>query len=960
MKNVLKSSSEKMTPLLQSVKDTGMTVLKNSSRILLQLFIASTLTVAKGIDTDAWTQYFKNDPSAIFHKRADFVLLEKKIQKKLLENALLERGPAFLFKFYRFFLSIDRRWCRKLARTIVSQNTSYAIEFLPAIMAIDRRLAMRAVEKEAENNTYFIFSSIKLLLSIDRNWAIKIIETAAESKPMNAISEIHELVKIDRDWAMRLIEKIAFDDPISILSQADKIISIDTKWGMNLVEKVVKSIPNDVIEQAQFLGGIDKLWAKKVINEALDQKSIPLENDIFLESMVGLMFIDRKWAIELIKQFFRKIIEEKSLEENTSIIISQAEVLITVDRKWALSLFELVMSQEASDIFDEMDIFLNIDREWTMKLIEKYAVDNAYYVMRYKEDLLRIDRAWAIPLIKVAAPDRPLWVFSDPRFFVNIDKKWGMNLLVTLAPHNSRIVLNKFRSIAAFSEKLAFDCFQRAAEELPSSALYLAPQVIKINEEKGKKMIEKVIDEAPFDAFELKGVFDSIDTQWGAEMFVKIQRIISLVRGVIHMNNLHNESASIRYKGLENASLNDLYDMMVYGREEIYTSSYNEIFRRFLQKLKEKNMNFFDFIEQKKYMKLGVFFEAAAAYGRIDDLLLTLKDDSDTEKIFSEFIRKTFREKNMQNIVVLTEILLETKNMKLVHFLEKECIDMYENMREGSMKDSLGLLFVYFAKKRPSAIMNTPFFQTLDSEKYTIASLERIPSEDLFDEKNRNIQQYFFYDDEDGHSTFQGFLARYQNDPQWSVDVENESFVLIQSTNKITGKQIFIYANRPGFDGYSTATNGVEVIKSIMKEKKMIPSVIVHRGHSYHVGKTIPEIPKETKLTSLGSCGGYQNFKYVLSQAPNSHIFATKGTGTKFVNEPAFKFLNDTILSGKDLVWEELWEQIGNASSVLKKYKQVKDDPRFKHYISPDKNFGAAFGVRLNELDDLRYDRDYE
>ena len=76
---------------------------------------------------------------------------------------------------------------------------------------------------------------------------------------------------------------------------------------------------------------------------------------------------------------------------------------------------------------------------------------------------------------------------------------------------------------------------------------------------------------------------------------------------------------------------------------------------------------------------------------------------------------------------------------------------------------------------------------------------------------------------------------------------------------------------------------------------------MIHRGHSYHLTYTIQQLSENAKIIMLGSCGGYQNLKSILKNAPEAHIISTKQTGAKNVNKPIIDALDNTLRMGKIL-----------------------------------------------------------
>lgn len=71
-----------------------------------------------------------------------------------------------------------------------------------------------------------------------------------------------------------------------------------------------------------------------------------------------------------------------------------------------------------------------------------------------------------------------------------------------------------------------------------------------------------------------------------------------------------------------------------------------------------------------------------------------------------------------------------------------------------------------------------------------------------------------------------------------------------------------------------------------MEKNNIEPSIIVHRGHSYHLPTTMSHISAGNKIVILGSCGGYHNLSTILQQSEDAHIISSKQTGSMHVNDP--------------------------------------------------------------------------
>lgn len=393
------------------------------------------------------------------------------------------------------------------------------------------------------------------------------------------------------------------------------------------------------------------------------------------------------------------------------------------------------------------------------------------------------------------------------------------------------------------------------------------------------------------------------------------------------INDMHERPDTVRFASVENLTAAELYTLMVYGEEEIYTSSFNGLFTRLIQKMNKDNLDGKSLLKQVGQNKFRTFIKECAGFNRLNEFLETMSRE-DAEQLLSNIIANLdIADDKLAEAITVADIFSMIRDQKMLAVLQKQIKLEYERIiaRPDALKEDkiiYGILAGMFGDK---AVVNKEWLKEM-SKKFKLENLAELKTSDLFNRDNTNIQQYFFYDDKDGRASFASFLKQYQDQSDWQI-IKKDHFVLITSNQG--GRKMEIYANYPG-----SQDEGPEAIDKILKERNIEPIVVVHRGHSYHARETIERIPNTAKIVFLGSCGGYNNIEKVLKKAPKAHILSTKGTGTMLVNDPLLKYLNSEILSGKDIIWSEFW------SEIEKKLGNNKD---FPNYVSPHKNLGVMF-----------------
>ncbi len=441
----------------------------------------------------------------------------------------------------------------------------------------------------------------------------------------------------------------------------------------------------------------------------------------------------------------------------------------------------------------------------------------------------------------------------------------------------------------------------------------ISPELFKKYEEIA---ITKMAYEHPGNFFELKK--DKISP----ELFDKYAEIASrkmfesgaFSRVVECINHDHNEEASIRFRILDNFPAEGLYQCITESSSFIFTSSYNGILDRLFEKTKKEGTTLYQVFEQHEFKNVSIFLEASISYNRSNEIFSQLSSQEQID-VISYLIEDVSPDK-LQNAIALIEFTNTTEDSILISKIENK---IKLKLNETENKD----LWKIIAATRKSA-SNDSVFENIDN-KYEFSPLS-FPNQELF-EDGKNIQRYFFYDDEDGKASYEHMRNSYIGNG-WT-EHNYDSYIIL--SKKENDKEIELYLNKPDHK------SGNEDIDKLSIE----PQIIVHRGHSYHTEKTIDAMSSKAELVFLGSCGGFKNTESVLRKNSEAQIISTKGTGTMLVNDPLFKIINENMLDNKDISWEDVWQDAD---------RQLKDNTNWKNYIRPDKNFGVLFIKKYQEL----------
>ena len=385
------------------------------------------------------------------------------------------------------------------------------------------------------------------------------------------------------------------------------------------------------------------------------------------------------------------------------------------------------------------------------------------------------------------------------------------------------------------------------------------------------------------------------------------------------MNDLHEEKDPIRFKGIDGLSPEVLYFIMVYGQDEIYTSSFLGTFNRMIDRMGDMKGD--ELLDKVHHDKFRTFIRMCAGYNTLGKFLGTMSAEKKNE-VMKRFVGGLDKGKDndLEDAVDVADAFGSIKDSALADFLRDEIKMNYErSYKEKSKKGVIvyGLLASLFEKSKKNEYAQDAIRVTFNS---------------LTNDSGVVYEQFFFYGDEDGKISFDSFLGNFRNN-KWKI-AKSQYWTKIES---VTGKPIVIYANMPLKEPEDEEAQ--QKLCEHLEQQGIIPTIMVHRGHSYHLPLTLQRLQRETRVVMLGSCGGYHNLATVLDASPDANIISSKQTGAMRVNEPIIKAINDQMLEGKDIDWITTW-------SGLNTYFQdqpVKIKEMFDDYVPPHKNLGAIF-----------------
>lgn len=407
---------------------------------------------------------------------------------------------------------------------------------------------------------------------------------------------------------------------------------------------------------------------------------------------------------------------------------------------------------------------------------------------------------------------------------------------------------------------------------------------------------------------------------------------VRALKYVRDMNDLHDDPDAVRFRGIDGFTPEELYFMMVYGQDEIYTSSFLGTFKRMLERL-DPTTTSYELLTRLHFDRFRTFIRMCAGYNTLNRFLDRMPQEKRTD-LMKSFIANLDKGGNddLEDAVDVADAFGSIQGEALSSFLQQEVTNNYElSYQQRSLKGMRVYALLATLFNGLKAGDNKEAMQ-LQSEVLDLPPINLVPYKNLVNDSGIVYQQFFFYGDEDGKSSYANFLGGFK-DGKWKK-TDSKYWTTLTS---VTGRKIVIYANLP-----LTEPEDEEAQKQLsahLATNHISPTIIVHRGHSYHLPTTLDHLNRNTRIVILGSCGGYHNLGAVLDSSPDAHIISSKQVGAMNVNEPIVKSINTMLLDGNSVDWISMWKELDvYFTTRMPSYKST-----FSDYVPPHKNLGSIF-----------------
>ncbi|MCW3127506.1 MAG: hypothetical protein JWO03_3164 [Bacteroidetes bacterium] len=394
------------------------------------------------------------------------------------------------------------------------------------------------------------------------------------------------------------------------------------------------------------------------------------------------------------------------------------------------------------------------------------------------------------------------------------------------------------------------------------------------------------------------------------------------------INDKTGMADNVRFASVDNLNCDELYYLMVYGREEVFNATFNGMFAKFEKKCtssKEWSAEHFT-----AYPHYRAFVALCATYGKLEKFL-SLFTPADQKVLLTAFASGLDKEQDeLSEAATVAETVANTATPGILQTLQSIIKASYQSLDSAQDYNGMSIYGILSAMCKDKATTDKRWFSMI-AKKYKTGALTTLANSCLVDQKPF-IERMYFYDDEDGRESYQNFLRTFSGSPNWKIE-QNYSYVKVTS---LIGARIEIYANKADLE-----EGGDREISKIIADNNYAVKCIVHRGHSFHTEATLNRVPSTTRFIMVGSCGGFYKINIALRKAPDAQIISTRQIGVKEINDPIIYSFNEYVRQGKDINWKTFWDEM--------KVK-LGSNGLFYDYVPPHKNLESLFVKAYYEI----------
>ncbi|WP_448207859.1 hypothetical protein [Azospirillum sp. sgz302134] len=405
-----------------------------------------------------------------------------------------------------------------------------------------------------------------------------------------------------------------------------------------------------------------------------------------------------------------------------------------------------------------------------------------------------------------------------------------------------------------------------------------------------------------------------------AAAFAKDPAAVTAKIGVL-IDDMSEDPPDDRFRIVAAFTANRLYELIARTGPQLYTSSLDGLVNILRIKLRMEKRSFLDLANGPATGGLWPgFFVSVVSGGRADALFGA--SDVNAREVAKVSVRLLLSPDHALDAPIIAGALadaMDAKSPAVRAALEDELAERHRTTSDPVIREIAGLAGGLHHLRLGGRPATAAFLAERFGERYPVSLPPALSGDRLFQD-GVNVQRMTFYDDPDGRASFRGFVQQ-RRAAGWTIQ-EHAGFITATSPER-RGRRIVIVADLPG-----AGEAGRAAARDWLARERLTPTVVVHRGHSYHEEATMPEIRPGTALVFWGSCGGHVRLRATLDQAPDAFVIATQNIGVSTVNQALLRIIEDRLLADGTLDWQAVW---ADAQARIR-------DRHFSAYKRPDQD----------------------
>ncbi|MBL7740597.1 MAG: hypothetical protein JNK14_15365 [Chitinophagaceae bacterium] len=401
---------------------------------------------------------------------------------------------------------------------------------------------------------------------------------------------------------------------------------------------------------------------------------------------------------------------------------------------------------------------------------------------------------------------------------------------------------------------------------------------------------------------------------------------------VNRVNEQHGMADNARFAAVKNLRMEELFYVITSCEEELYTSSYIGLYKRLMEHFHTQPAD--SLFRAVSYDNFHRFIHMAASYNMLADFLGCMSYES-ASAIMHRFISgiESDSGSGLEKAMDVADSFAGLDSLHgVTEMISRELSDNLERCHGTGSYLGIRLYSIL------SQVFELVREKNSDHKLWTrLGNQELLQQKALKDSAGIITQLVLFYGDDDGLASYKNFLALFSDSLKWQVS-SNDHWLSIRS---LCGGPFSIYANLPLDNYYELDLRAQDSLMTFLLQHSLQPSVLIHRGHSYHLHHTLKRLQPSVRLAILGSCGGYNSILSVANINPDAQIIVSKKTGSKFINDPIIELINQSLQDEMDIAWPSIWSELRTRFSRDELLQGL-----FNEYIPPSGNI-SLFVLKL-------------